>query len=367
METHIIIRNIYLAGILIGLSGAGLASADEAPNGAEPTEKALRIVPLITSTPLTGTGVGLSTSYLYRLDEASSKSQLQVGGQYSNTDSVTLFIRNNAFYKNNSVISNTAILPARTNSEFDDEGEDVRYKIESILVSQKVLFLVKDNFYAGGRVFYKDAQYTPNNAAGGDFLLENGISDQNNGGLGGAISWDSRENKYFPRTSYWVDIDADLAPSALGADDDYGRLTLNARYYGPGLRKADVWAHQFFGQYASEKTPDGDLPTLSGKSILRGFPAGQFRARFMNGAQTEYRYILDDTPFKLTAFAGIAKLQGGSYGNAGQQRDDDGTYWAGGIGFRYAIQRRTGVDLRFDLVTTSENEESVYLTLNQAF
>ena len=27
----------------------------------------------------------------------------------------------------------------------------------------------------------------------------------------------------------------------------------------------------------------------------------------------------------------------------------------------------TGVDLRLDLVTTSENEESVYLTLNQAF
>ncbi len=36
-------------------------------------------------------------------------------------------------------------------------------------------------------------------------------------------------------------------------------------------------------------------------------------------------------------------------------------------GMRYAIQRRTGVDLRLDLVTTSENDESVYITLNQAF
>jgi hypothetical protein len=331
-------------------------------------EKALRVVPLLTSTPLTGTGVGLATSYLYRLDDTASKSQLQVGGQYSDTKSVTLFIRNNAFFKNNDIIANTAILPAKTNSEFDDDsGKEVKYKIKSFLVSQKLLFRVLNNFYAGGRVFYKKAEYSPNNASGGDFLRENGIVDQENGGIGAAVSWDTRENKYFPRNSYWVDLDVDAAPSSLGADDNYNWLTLNARYYGPGFRDADVWAHQFFGQYASEKTPDGDLPTLSGKSVLRGFPAGQFRARYLNGAQTEYRYVLENTAYKFIAFAGIAKLDGGSNGNAGKERDDDGNYWAAGLGLRYAIQRRTGVDLRLDLVTTSEDEESIYLTLNQAF
>jgi hypothetical protein len=347
--------------------GLSMAQTGKEMTKSPPEEKALRIVPLLTSTPLTGTGVGLAASYLYGLDDTSSKSQLQVGGQYSNTHSVTAFIRNNAFFRNNDIISNTAILPAKTNSEFDEEGEEVRYQIRTFLVGQKLLFRMHNNFYAGGRVFYKKADYSPNNAAGEDFIESNGIVDQSNGGFGGALSWDSRENRYFPRRSYWVDVDADAAPSFLGADDSYYRLTINARYYGAGLREADVWAHQFFGQYASEKTPDGDLPTLSGKSILRGFPAGQFRARFMNGGQTEYRYILKDTPFKLTAFAGIAWLEGGSYGNAGQERDDDGFYWAGGIGLRYAIQRRTGVDLRLDLVTTSENEQSIYLTLNQAF
>ena len=75
----------------------------------------------------------------------------------------------------------------------------------------------------------------------------------------------------------------------------------------------------------------------------------------------------EGTPFKYIAFAGVARLNGGSYGEGGRSRDDDGTYWAGGLGVRYAIQRRTGVDMRLDLVTTSEDEESVYLTLNQAF
>ena len=361
------IRELCCLGVLVSLilpPAINLASAA----GKQPEEKALRIVPLLTSTPLTGTGIGVSTSYLYRLDEESAKSQLQVGGQYSNTDSVTVFVRNNAFLKGNDIISNTALLPAKTNSEFDGGyAEDVKYQIKSLLVSQKLLFRVRDEFYVGGKVFYKNTEYLANNAAGKDFLHNNGVIDQENGGLGASVSWDARENKYFPRNAHWVDVDADAAPSSLGADDSYSRLTVNARYYGPGLRSADVWAHQFFGQYASEKTPDGDLPTLSGKSILRGFPAGQFRARFMNGAQTEYRYVLEGTKYKFVAFAGVASLHGGSYGSGGQQRDDDGSYWAGGLGLRYAIQRRTGVDLRLDLVTTSENEESVYLTLNQAF
>lgn len=96
-------------------------------------------------------------------------------------------------------------------------------------------------------------------------------------------------------------------------------------------------------------------------------PAGQFCARHLTGAQTEYRYVCEGTPYKFIAFAGVAKLDGGSYGEGDRGRDDDDNYWAAGLGVRYAIQRRTGVDLRLDLVTTSEDEESIYLTLNQAF
>jgi hypothetical protein len=38
-----------------------------------------------------------------------------------------------------------------------------------------------------------------------------------------------------------------------------------------------------------------------------------------------------------------------------------------GVGGRYAIQSKAGVDLRLDFVFTSESESSVYLALNQAF
>ena len=337
-------------------------------NSDEKEESPLRLVPLLTSTPLTGTGVGAAASYLYKLDEKSSMSQLEAGGQYSDTDSISTFIRNRAWLKANYINSFSRILWSDINSEFDgDDGRRVEYKIESLTLGQKFLFQVKDGIYLGGQAVYKNVEYSPNNEAGADFLFDNGIVDEESVGVGVSGSYDTRANKYYPRDAYWVDLDAEAFPNDFGADNTYYKLTINARYYRAGLAVGDVWANQLYGQYASDKTPDSSLPTLSGKSILRGYPAGQFKAKYLSGGQTEYRYKIVNTPFRLIGFAGLAVLSGGSFGEGGRERDDDGTYWAIGVGGRYAIQSRTGVDLRLDLVYTSENERSVYLALNQAF
>ena len=337
-------------------------------DSSEKKEKPLRLVPLITSTPLTGTGVGAAASYLYKVGEDSATSQLQIGGQYSNTDSIATFIRNNAFLKANTLISDTGFFWSDISSEFDGtDGRRVEYKIESVSLAQKLLFQVKDGVYWGGHVGYKDVKYSANNEAGEDFLFDNGIVDEESFGAGVSFSYDTRENKHYPSDAYWVDVDASAFPSSWGAIDTYSRLTINARYYKSGFAPGDVWATQFYGQYASENTPDSSLPTLSGKSLLRGYPEGQFRARSLSGFQTEYRYQIVGKPYRLIAFGGVAQLAGGSFGQGDRERDDDGTYWAVGVGGRYAIQSKTGVDLRLDLVTTSESEQSVYLALNQAF
>jgi hypothetical protein len=350
---------LFLIAFLLVSTTAAIAEKEESP---------LRFVPLVTSTPLTGTGVGAAGSYLYKLDENSSMSQMQVGAQYSNTDSITTFIRNGAWLKANSINSSSGLLWSDINSEFDgDDGREVEYKTESLALEQKFLFRIRDNVYLGGQVVYKNVEYSPNNEAGEDFLFNNGIVDEESVGVGIAGSYDTRENKYYPRDAYWIDVDAQSFPSALGADDTYYKLTINMRYYKSGLAPGDVWANQLYGQYASDEAPDSSLPTLSGKSLLRGYPAGQFKAKYLSGMQTEYRYQIVNKAFRLIGFAGIARLSGGSFGQGDRERDDDGTYWAIGVGARYALQSRTGVDLRLDLATTSENEVSVYLALNQAF
>lgn len=332
------------------------------------TEKAIKVVPLITSSPLMGFGFGFAATGLYNTDEGvSSKSQLRIGGQYSNTKSYSTFLNNNAWFKNNSILSNTAITHSGINNEFTSEGEDVAYNVNTIFLAELLMFKVARNVYLGGPVSYKSIKYDANNEAGEDFLNRNGIVDEKTGAIGLASSYDTRKNKYYPSAASWLSLRVNSNPSWLGTLDTYYSFIVDARHYAKGFTENDVWAWQFYGQYSSDKTPDSGLPTLSGKAMLRGFPAGQFKARYMSGAQTEYRYTIGDSKFRITGFWGLANLAGGSFGVDGNSREDDGWYSAGGLGLRYAIQAKTGVDLRLDLVRTSTGENALYLMLNQAF
>lgn len=333
------------------------------------TEKAFKIVPLITSTPLLGWGFGVSSSYLYNADQShSSKSQLNVGGQYSNTQSLAIFANNNLWLSNNDFLSSSNIAYSNINNEFEDKTfGDVEYKINSILIAEILMFRIANNIYLGAPLSYKRLIYTPNNEAGEHFIKENGLRDENTGGLGFMASYDSRKNKYFPSNSAWVTARLNNNPKWLGAVDNYYSFIVDARYYAQGFRTSDVWAWQFYGQYSSHKTPDSGLPSLSGKTILRGYPSGQFKARYQTGGQTEYRYTINNSRFRIVGFFGLANLSGGSYGLDGNSRNDDGWYRAEGAGVRYMLQQVTGVDLRLDLVHTSEGQFAFYLKLNQAF
>jgi len=354
--------------LLTVLSAAPVFAEIEDNEESGETEKALRIVPLITSSPLLGLGIGVTTSYLYNTkDEDSSKSQLQLGGQYSNTDSLSLFAKNNAFFKNNSIVSTTVLTYTSVNNEFSSDAEDVEYNVETVLADQIVIFKLAQDVFVGGQIIYKDIRHDPNNQEGEDFLIDNGIVDEKSLGFGVVASYDTRKNKYFPSDAAWLTSKLNTNPSALGAIDSYSSLTIDARFYAPGCTHNAVWASQIFGKYSTDKTPDTGLPTLSGKSLLRGFPAGQFKARYLTGAQSEYRYSIEDTRFRVTGFFGVANLSGGSIGTDSGSRHDDGWYYAGGIGLRYTIQQQTGVDVRLDIVSTSENVQSLYLMLNQAF
>lgn len=333
------------------------------------TEKAFRVVPLVTSTPLMGWGFGVSSSFLYKADNSNaSKSQLLVEGQYTTTNSYSALARNNLWFRDNSILSSTSFVYSSINNEFTDKtyGE-VAYNINTILVTELLMFRVAKSFYLGTPLSYKRLFYSPINEGGENFINGNGITDENTGGIGLAASFDSRKNKYYPSNASWVTLRANTNPSWLGALNSYYSMILDARVYLKGFKEKDVWASQFYGQYSSEKAPDSGLPTLSGKTLLRGYPAGQFKARYQTGVQTEYRHTIGNSRFRVVGFFGVANLSGGSYGVDGNSRDDDGWYTAEGLGIRYMLQQVTGVDVRLDFVHTSEGDLSFYLKLNQAF
>ncbi len=126
---------------------------------------------------------------------------------------------------------------------------------------------------------------------------------------------------------------------------------------------------QIYGQYSSDKTPDGALAGLGARNVIRCFPIGQYKTRFMLATQGEYRYKLKQYPVRLATFAGYANMSGGSEGDgAGNNRDgDNGNYYSGGIGVHYILDKKQQLDYRLNIAYTSDQETSVYVSLNQAF
>lgn len=349
-------------------------------------EKKFRIVPLVSSNPTTGTGVGVVSSYIYKLDPDSSPSQLMTGGQYTNTKSWSVFSTNNAFFKEDKYHSTTALFYSHNKSQFPvdfsqmgfdidydqypDLSDEVKYNVDVAFIGQKLLYQVKEHYWVGGHAFYIWQTFSDPNDAGEIFIRESGIEDSSRGGAGMIFSYDNRakHERFYPHDAEWLTAVGTAFPSAFGSDETYYSGVLDLRVYRPGFNEEDVWANQFYGKYVTEDAPDGGLAALGSRNVLRGFPMGKYKARFLSAFQSEYRYQFVGTKYRAVAFAGLANLAGGSTGSDSGNRDNNnGYYYSGGVGVRYAIQQKTGVDLRVDVVMTNDSETSVYIGLNQAF
>ncbi len=342
-----------------------------------------RIVPTVSSNPTAGTGAGVTATALYYVDEDSSPSQAIVSGTYTDSKSYNIVAINKMFFKSDKWQSNTFAAHIYNNMAYTipnalmpvlppmtEEDNEVRYNASIYTAMQQFLYEAVPNFYAGAQLFYISQQFDALNDAGESFLQTRGIENSTRGGYGISLIYDTRSKseKIYPKDAALINVTANHFPKAFGSEESYYNLMLNAREYTPGFKPNDVVAMQFYAQYSSPDTPDGALAALGGRNILRGFPIGLHKARNMLAAQGEYRYRIEGTRFRATAFAGYAHLSGGSAGTETGSRDtDNGSYYSGGVGVHYILAPKQQLDYRVNVAYTNEGELFVYASLNQAF
>lgn len=367
-----------LAAMLLALI-PGVAMGNDNTDEAQGGDKKFRLVPVVSSNPNAGTGVGFMSSFIYNADTQSSPSQLLGSAQYTNTSSWNISAMNSAFFHDDFIKSTTMLAYLHNNTEFfidsmdssfDPVQGDASYEVDVMFLGQQLLFEMWDQIFVGGQAMYTSQNFSNPNELGGDFLQTRGVKNASRGGFGLTVSYDTRSKaeKIYPRNAEYISGLVNFLPEFLGADTYFSTMVLNARHYQTGLREEDVWASQLFIKHCSADTPDGALAALGSQNVLRGFAIGQYKARTMAALQTEYRYQIRGTRFRMAGFIGLANLSGGSTGTAEGNRDsDNGTYASGGIGIRYMLQPKAGVDFRIDLATTSKDEQSVYARINQAF
>jgi outer membrane protein assembly factor BamA len=179
-------------------------------------------------------------------------------------------------------------------------------------------------------------------------------------GLGLAVSWDTRDNNFFPSSGGYYEAYASNFFEFLGSDFDYNKTVIDLRHYwNPTL--SHVIALQAYLLSEGGTPPFYDLGLLGGSKLMRGTIMGRYRDKTYYVIQSEYRMPQLVWRFGLILFAGFGDVAP-SVGRITISTVKP-TY---GFGIRFRFDELEKVDIRMD-VGFGKGSNGIYFDINQAF
>ncbi|MFI5236961.1 MAG: BamA/TamA family outer membrane protein [Ignavibacteriales bacterium] len=179
-------------------------------------------------------------------------------------------------------------------------------------------------------------------------------------GLGLAVSWDTRDNNFFPSKGGYYEIYATNFFDFLGSDYKYAKTVLDLRHYF-NVTNNHILALQGYLLNESGSPPFYDLGLLGGSKLMRGTILGRYRDRTYYTIQSEYRMPALVWRFGLILFAGIGDVAP-SLGKI-EISTVKPTY---GFGIRFRIDELQKIEIRMD-VGFGRGTNGIYFDINQAF
>jgi hypothetical protein len=203
----------------------------------------------------------------------------------------------------------------------------------------------------------------------GDFeYVANGVFDQQNvtgrnggsvSGLGLLLTWDTRNNAYYPSKGSFAELGGTSYSKGFGSDFDFSALTIDLRKY-VLLSVNSVLSMQLFVRDNTGDVPVRQLSLLGGPEIMRGYYKGRFADKDMFACQAEIRHFL----FWRIGVTGFGSL--GEVSQTVHQLSLNGLHYAGGAGVRIMVDRSEKLNLRIDY-GFGEGSHGVYVILKEAF
>lgn len=193
-------------------------------------------------------------------------------------------------------------------------------------------------------------------------LLDSGAIEGSEGfsavGLGGSVTWDTRDRPLFPGRGSFLQAWYLHYPIAIGDHLEFSRANVEGRIFLP-LGRGRVLGAAAFLDHAFGETPFTMLPKLGSTRFLRGWREGRFRDRVAWAAQAELRVPLWDRIHAVAfgAFGGVAPEV--------SALSADELKTAAGGGLRYRLTRE-GANIRLDLAVSDAGPE-LYVLVLEAF
>ncbi|MGZ9899787.1 BamA/TamA family outer membrane protein [Shewanella gaetbuli] len=228
---------------------------------------------------------------------------------------------------------------------------------QGLLEMQKLQFRVADTkLFLGIKQQYSQSTVSSSNPVI-DKLLSTLIgSESAMSGLGINAEYDTRNNIFFPNKGFIVEAEYMAFRDSFGSDYNYDTANLSGEVYVP-INKKWTWAFAGDYQYFNSDTT-GLPPTLKPYVNLRGVAAYRYQGDNVIAAQTQLMYHIDNR-WTVSGFYGVGRTSEDAFASQDKSTDTIDAY---GVGFRYSIARRYGLQMGVDIAFSGDDSAIYFQT-----
>ncbi len=361
---YIVLTFLFIS--LGGVSRSFSASEDSTSVDTLAFEKSsLSILPIVFYSPQTKLAAGVLPTYIYRSSAECRPSSITAPSYYTLNKQISISIEPQVYYRNGLYRLSGSLYYQKwpdlfyglgNATSFDDEEE---YTTRSAGGSMHLQRRFGSSLYFGviGELSHSELIEIESEGllASGDIT---GAETGTVSGAGVSISWDSRNNIFFPRNGNYHVVSSASFGSVLGGDYFYNGFTIDLRKYA-ALDSNKIIAVQAYGSFTDGDPPFGCLPQLGG--IIRGYYPLRYIDKSLLAFQMEYRWHPLWKRFGIVSFAGTGAVADGLSGFKSKDFK-----FSAGVGIRYLFIQAEGLNIRFDIGFGEESSE-IYFNIGEAF
>jgi outer membrane protein assembly factor BamA len=328
------------------------------------------VLPIIARSIETGWSFGLasaSTFHLYKRDTTIRTSNAQAIALYTTRHQFVAALNGSIYFSHERWIVDEQLSYSSFPDDFwgvgkrAPENNKESYKFKQYYVYLHPQLKIGHHLFLGTVFEYQrvfDIKYT----TGGLFDKQNvpGRYGYHIAGLGLSISYDNRNNAFWPDRGSLLEFWFDHFMSVLGADYQYTNYVIDLRRF-IRLYKRQVLALQAYGSFNAGPVPLRSLAFLGGANNMRGYYEGRYRDKDAAYVQAEYR---------IPIWWRIGAVVFADMGNVGPRLSAINLqyfkYTYGG-GLRIGLNEQERLNLRLDYGFAKNHSHGFYLQLGEAF
>ena len=338
-------------------------STDEGADVAKKTEATKKhspwlFVPLVSSNPKLGTSLGVMAGYIKKFDEVSEPSLFAAQVQRSNTSSKTFGVGGKMYWNQNNDQLQVGLVGGNvTNDYLDFLGSGQQVKSDENLRGYFVRYQyqVRPHWFIGAQALYTNYGVDGVDPLSDQALALAGLTGAVSSGVGGIVSYDTRDNTSNPSNGMLVQLHNFANRKGFGSDDVFDVVIGELKWYDSTSDRNVAVIHSKW------RWTDGAPASKESTVELRGYTRGQYVGRNSFTLEAEDRYMLWPR-WGIKGFAGASCL----YGN-GQSCGGDNLYPMAGGGVFYVVKPEANMVITAEFAKGTGENKGFYVSFGHRF